>query len=147
MEIKNPKILEAFKRCGSVSTDTRKVQNGDLFFALKGPNFNGNAFAAKALEAGAGGVVVDEEEYFLENDPRYFLVPNGLKALQDLALDYRREFSIPVIGTLRESQNYIRSAERGLGLFELAPSMVWHDLDQWDPIMAWLNSKRSLPAK
>ncbi len=55
--------------------------------------------------------------------------------------------SIPVVGTLRESQNYIRSAERGLGLFELAPSMVWQDLDQWDPVMAWLNSKRSLPAK
>lgn len=53
--------------------------------------------------------------------------------------------SIPVIGTLRESQNYIRSAERGLGLFELAPSMVWQDLEQWDPIMAWLNSNRSLP--
>ncbi len=55
--------------------------------------------------------------------------------------------SIPVIGTLRESQNYIRSAERGLGLFELAPSMVWQDLDQWDPVMSWLNSKRSLPAR
>jgi chromosome partitioning protein len=53
--------------------------------------------------------------------------------------------SIPVIGTLRESQNYIRSAERGLGLFELAPSMVWQDREQWDPIMAWLNSNRSLP--
>ncbi len=55
--------------------------------------------------------------------------------------------SIPVVGTLRESQNYIRSAERGLGLFELAPSMVWQDLEQWDPIMAWLNSKRSYPRK
>ncbi len=60
---------------------------------------------------------------------------------------FLKGLSIPVIGTLRESQNYIRSAERGLGLFELAPSMVWQDLDQWDSVMAWLNSKRSFPAK
>lgn len=60
---------------------------------------------------------------------------------------FLKGLSIPVIGTLRESQNYIRSAERGLGMFELAPSMVWQDLEQWDPIMAWLNSKRSIPQK
>ncbi len=49
------------------------------------------------------------------------------------------------ISVLRESQNYVRAAERGLGIFELAPYAVRRDLDQWDPIIRWLNSKRSLP--
>lgn len=53
--------------------------------------------------------------------------------------------AIPNIGTLRESQNYIRSAEQGLGLFELAPYKVQQDLEQWDPIIAWINSRRSQP--
>ncbi len=53
--------------------------------------------------------------------------------------------SIPFLTSLRESQNYIRAAERGLGIFELAPSMVQKDLEQWEPLIAWLSSKRSLP--
>lgn len=61
--------------------------------------------------------------------------------------EYLGGLKIPVLGHLRESQNYIRSADRGLGLFELAPSMVWPDLEQWDPILEWLNSKRSMPTK
>jgi chromosome partitioning protein len=61
--------------------------------------------------------------------------------------EYLGTLKIPVLSHLRESQNYIRSAERGLGLFELAPSMVWPDLEQWDPILEWLNSKRSMPTK
>ena len=44
----------------SIQTDTRKLKQGDIFFALKGPNFNGNLFAAKALEAGAAYAVIDE---------------------------------------------------------------------------------------
>ncbi len=53
-------------------------------------------------------------------------------------MTFLEQLNIPVLSHLRESQNYIRSAERGLGLFELAPSMVWHDLEQWDPILDWL---------
>jgi chromosome partitioning protein len=60
--------------------------------------------------------------------------------------EYLGHLKIPVLTHLRESQNYIRSAERGLGMFELAPSQVWLDLEQWDPIIAWLNSKKSQPA-
>ncbi|MEJ1298550.1 MAG: AAA family ATPase [Candidatus Sedimenticola sp. (ex Thyasira tokunagai)] len=51
---------------------------------------------------------------------------------------YLGHLDIPFLTHLRESQNYIRSAERGLGLFELAPSMVWQDVALWDPIFDWL---------
>ena len=60
--------------------------------------------------------------------------------------EYLGHLKIPVLSHLRESQNYIRSAERGLGMFELAPSQVWLDLEQWDPIIEWLNSRKSQPA-
>ena len=55
----------------------------------------------------------------------------------------RKVRKAPFIGVLRESQNYVRAAERGLGVFELAPYAVRRDLEQWDPIIRWLNSKRS----
>ena len=53
-------LYELFEKRPSVQTDTRKVQLGDLYFALKGPNFNGNTFALAALEAGASYAIVDE---------------------------------------------------------------------------------------
>lgn len=59
--------------------------------------------------------------------------------------EYLGHLKIPFLTHLRESQNYIRAAEQGLGLFELAPSMVWYDLEQWDPIFEWLASARSKP--
>lgn len=59
--------------------------------------------------------------------------------------EYLGHQKIPVLTHLRESQNYIRSADKGLGLFELAPSMVWPDLEQWDPIIEWLDSRKSMP--
>jgi chromosome partitioning protein len=59
--------------------------------------------------------------------------------------DYLGHLNIPFLTHLRESQNYIRAAEQGLGLFELAPSMVWFDLEQWDPIFEWLGSAQSKP--
>lgn len=55
--------------------------------------------------------------------------------------EYLGHLEIPVLAHLRESQNYIRSAERGLGLFEMAPSMVWQDVELWDPIFEWINQK------
>ena len=54
---------------------------------------------------------------------------------------YLGHLEIPFITHLRESQNYIRSAESGLGLFELAPSLVWQDVELWDPLFEWLNQK------
>jgi chromosome partitioning protein len=61
--------------------------------------------------------------------------------------EYLGGIKIPLLTHLRESQNYIRAAERGLGIFELAPSMVWADLEQWDPILNWLDSVRSQPKR
>ncbi len=57
----------------------------------------------------------------------------------------RKVRKAPFISALRETQNYVRAAERGLGIFELAPYLVRKDIDQWDPIVRWLNSKRSQP--
>lgn len=67
-----------------------------MFFALKGPNFDANAFAADALAKGARCVVVDDPS--VAADDRFLVVPDVLKALQDLALCHRRLFKIPVIG-------------------------------------------------
>ncbi len=59
----------------------------------------------------------------------------------------RKVRKAPFISVLRETQNYVRAAERGLGVFELAPYAVRKDLDQWEPIIRWLNSKRSQPVR
>ncbi len=91
-------LYQHFLNSSGISTDTRKIDSGNLFFALKGPNFNANTFAAQALEIGAALVVVDEAEVIPNNDPRYFLVDDVLTALQQLALHHRRQLSIPIIG-------------------------------------------------
>jgi len=58
---------------------------------------------------------------------------------------FLKSLKIPFVTTLRDTQNYIRAEERGLGIFEMAPSLVEHDMEQWQPLLKWLNSKRSLP--
>jgi UDP-N-acetylmuramoyl-tripeptide--D-alanyl-D-alanine ligase len=79
----------------SVQTDTRKLNQGDLFFALKGPNFNGNQFAKQALEAGAAYVVIDEPVNF--TDDRLIRTDDALNTLQQLAKYHREQFDIPFI--------------------------------------------------
>lgn len=74
-----------------VQTDTRRLQPGDLFFALKGPNFNGNSFAANAIAAGASFAIIDEREY--EIPGKTILVEDVLTALQDLAKHHRQQFN------------------------------------------------------
>ena len=59
---------------------------------------------------------------------------------------FLKSLKIPFIATLRDSQNYIRAEERGLGIFELAPSAIEHDMEQWEPLIKWLRSKRSMPS-
>jgi len=88
-------LYEVYQKNPRVQIDTRKLAAGEIFFALKGPNFNGNSFAAKALELGAVAVVVDEETGI--NDARIFKVPDALEALQQLALHHRKQFNIPVL--------------------------------------------------
>ena len=92
-------IQELYKRfltSSGVSTDTRKIEPGNIFFALKGPNFNANKFAQQALASGASLAVVDEEEY--GGDENTLLVDNVLETLQNLARYHRRQLDIPVIG-------------------------------------------------
>jgi UDP-N-acetylmuramoyl-tripeptide--D-alanyl-D-alanine ligase len=91
-----PDLFELFKNCSGISTDTRNIQENSLFFALKGPNFNANTLAEKAIEAGACYAIVDEAVFVTK--PNIFLVNNGLEALQLLANYYRKQFDIPIIG-------------------------------------------------
>jgi len=89
-------LYEIFCASKGVSTDTRTLRPGQLFFALKGDNFDGNAYAAKALEAGASYAVVSSD---LEGeDPRLIRVPDTLQALKELAACHRSHLRIPVIG-------------------------------------------------
>ena len=96
-----------------VSTDTRHLPAGCVFFALHGENFDGNQFAQQALEQGASLAVVDDPEVYLQaqrssspqgdlqgaaNLPRLLLVEDTLSALQDLARAWRRELGLPIIG-------------------------------------------------
>ena len=79
-----------------VSTDTRNLPAGCVFFALHGEHFDGNKFAKQALESGASLAVIDNPEYALPEG--MLLVPNTLLALQDLARAWRRELGLPIIG-------------------------------------------------
>ncbi|MFM7021218.1 MAG: Mur ligase family protein, partial [Aquirufa sp.] len=96
MKILNSALLDLFLSSTGVCTDTRKIQSGNLFFALKGPNFNANALAKEALDKGALAAVIDDSNYAVGD--KTILVGDGLKALQDLAHDYRNTLNIPIIG-------------------------------------------------
>ncbi len=89
-------LYQIYRQFPSVQTDTRKLKRGDIYVALKGPNFNGNHFAKDALERGAAYAVIDEKEY--EIPGKTFFVEDGLIALQQLALHHRKQLSIPFIG-------------------------------------------------
>ena len=78
-----------------VSTDTRNLPAGCVFFALHGATFDGNTFAAQALEQGASVAVIDNPEYAIEG--KTILVPDTLLALQELAREWRRTLNIPII--------------------------------------------------
>lgn len=84
-----------YKETHLVDTDTRKIREGSIFFALKGENFNGNKFAAQALEKGARYAVIDEVEYATHD--RLILVEDVLKALQQLANYHRNSLRAPII--------------------------------------------------
>lgn len=90
------KAYELFLQSSGITIDTRKVYSNQLFVALKGPNFNGNRFVQDALNQGAIGAIVDEEEAAVGEN--CILVEDSLKCLQHMALKHRERFSIPVIG-------------------------------------------------
>jgi UDP-N-acetylmuramoyl-tripeptide--D-alanyl-D-alanine ligase len=88
-------LYEIYKQYPAIQTDTRKLKKNDLFFALRGPNFNANAFAINALDAGAAYAVIDDAEY--NTHANMILVDDALATLQQLALYHRNQFNIPFI--------------------------------------------------
>jgi len=93
-------IYKIYQQYPSIQTDTRKLKKDDLFFALKGPNFNGNFFAEKALEKGAAYVFADEKISFSHD--RIIQTDNTLETLQHLAKFHRKQFN-----TLPENESCI----------------------------------------
>jgi UDP-N-acetylmuramoyl-tripeptide--D-alanyl-D-alanine ligase len=89
-------IYSLFIKSNGVSTDTRNIKEGQLFFALKGGNFNGNKYAQQAIDNGASYAIIDEEVY--KSSEKCILVDDVLKALQELAHYHRNQFDIPVLG-------------------------------------------------
>ncbi len=59
--------------------------------------------------------------------------------------EFLGKLKLPYVATLRDTQNYIRAEQRGVGIYEMAPSQVWQDIEDWEPLVKWLNSKRSRP--
>ncbi|MGY5848760.1 UDP-N-acetylmuramoyl-tripeptide--D-alanyl-D-alanine ligase [Salegentibacter sp. HM20] len=94
--MKTAKLHYHFQLSSGVSTDTRNIKKGSLFFALKGANFNGNHYAFEALQKGAAYAVVDQPEYAL-NDEQYILVDNVLESLQQLATFHRKFLDLPIL--------------------------------------------------
>ena len=94
-------LYNIFEQCTGVTTDSRKVAEGVLFFALRGENFDGNRFAIQALKDGAAYAVVDNAEVLEgaeEFSDRLILVDDSLSALQALAAQHRQQLAIPIIG-------------------------------------------------
>lgn len=91
------KLYSTFLASSGVNTDTRSIANDQLFFALKGPSFNGNTYAQKAIDLGAIAVVVDEDVQ-VEDPSRVFRVEDVLATLQGLARHHRNHLKCPVIG-------------------------------------------------
>ena len=87
-------IYKIFLESNSVCTDTRNLQDNDLFFALKGDNFNGNKFAKQAIQSGAKFAIIDEKEFEGENT---ILVKDVLETLQELSTHHRKQLDIPII--------------------------------------------------
>jgi UDP-N-acetylmuramoyl-tripeptide--D-alanyl-D-alanine ligase len=88
-------LYQLFLKYPSIQTDTRKLKEGDLFFALKGDNFNGNKFAQQSLDKGAAYAIVDE--VITDADHRIILVDDVLTTLQELAKYHRQQFRIPFL--------------------------------------------------
>ncbi len=89
------KLHQLYTASFVATTDTRNIENNSIFFALKGENFNGNAFADEALKKGASYAVIDEVAY--KTNERHILVDNVLETLQKLASYHRNYLGIPII--------------------------------------------------
>jgi UDP-N-acetylmuramoyl-tripeptide--D-alanyl-D-alanine ligase len=97
LKIMENRLFDLFYSCNQkVSTDSRKIDKGCLYVALKGEHFDGNEYAKSAIENGARFAIVDNPAY--ADNTSIFLVNNGLIFLQQLANYHRNKFSIPIIG-------------------------------------------------
>lgn len=90
-------LYEVFLQHPDVTTDSRNCPEGSMFFALKGDNFDGNLYAASALEKGCAVAVVDRKDVVPEGDTRFIMVDDVLATLQALAAHHRRQSGIPVV--------------------------------------------------
>ena len=100
MKTEIEKLYELFTASAGVTTDSRKIEVGALFFALHGASFDGNNYAIAALEQGASAAVIDRKDILEANadyTERLFLVDDTLKALQALAREHRRRLAIPIV--------------------------------------------------
>lgn len=88
-------IHDKFLTCSGISTDTRKIQPQSMFVAIKGERFDANTFAAEALEKGASYVIIDNDQYFI--DDRTIVVRDSLETLQRLANFHRNYLKLPII--------------------------------------------------
>lgn len=91
------KLHQAFLNSDSLSTDTRTMLPGAIFFALSGENYNANLFVEKAFDKGASYVVMDDAKLYDKTNKRMLFVKNTLKALQDLAAYHRQYLGLPII--------------------------------------------------
>jgi len=89
-------LYSIYRQNPGVQTDTRKLKPNDIFFALKGPNFNGNTYAETALDMGAAIAVIDDKAYYTRPD-KMMLVEDVLHTLQELALWHRMQLNIPIL--------------------------------------------------
>lgn len=88
-------IHELFLNCDTITTDTRKISDNCFFVALKGENFDANAFAEEALNKGAAFALIDNEDYYI--DKRTILTENCLNTLQELAKYHRKYLKLPIL--------------------------------------------------
>ena len=93
-------LYEIYKQYPVITTDSRDCPEGSIFIALKGESFDGNQFAAQALDKGCAVAIVDDEQVYnsYHGDKQMILVPDTLQAYKDMAREHRRRFDIPVIG-------------------------------------------------
>ena len=96
MEIKE--LYQLYQQHPCITTDSRDCPEGSIFLALKGESFDGNKFAASALEKGCAYAIIDDPSVKPANDDRFILVDDCLQTFKDLAREHRRQFDIPVIG-------------------------------------------------
>lgn len=96
--MKTEELYKLFQQHPTITTDSRDVPEGSMFFALKGESFNGNAYAKSALEKGAAYAIIDEKEYLEDDNDRLILVEDVLTSLQQLAHHHRMTLGTTIIG-------------------------------------------------